>query len=131
MAGASFAAGIRITRGLLAPGGMLPQEELPSHVLVAFDLWFSELALAADPFGLLVSSLLRSFSMPAAGSVQSSLMTEVEPTACDTRASSAVSFPLRAITTAAPIPIPNSTDKNAVRSSRRKRGMGDNNPNSG
>jgi hypothetical protein len=58
MAGASFAAGIRITRGLLAPGGMLPQEELPSHVLVAFDLWFSELALAADPFGLLVSSLI-------------------------------------------------------------------------
>jgi hypothetical protein len=61
----------------------------------------------------------------------SSWMTEVEPTACDTRASSAVSFPLRAITAAAPIPIPNSTDKNAVRSSRRKRGMGDNNPNSG
>src|ERR1044072_4267872 len=59
--GASFAAGIRIARGLLVPGGMLPQEELPSHVVVAFVLWFSELALAADSFSLPVCSLLRSF----------------------------------------------------------------------
>jgi hypothetical protein len=110
---------------------MLPQEELPSHVVVAFVLWFSELALAADSFSLPVWSLLRSFSMPGAGSVRSSLMTEAEPTACGTGASSAVSFPLRAIMTAAPIPIPNSTEKNAIRSSRRKRGIGDNNPNSG
>jgi hypothetical protein len=49
----------------------------------------------------------------------------------DTRASSAGLFPLRAITAAAPIAIPNSTEKNAIRSSRRNRGVGDNNPNSG
>jgi hypothetical protein len=32
---------------------------------------------------------------------------------------------------AAPMPIPNNTEKNAVRSSRRKRGVGDKQPNSG
>jgi len=46
-----------------------------------------------------------------------------ELTPWDTRASSAL-FPLSAITAAAPIPIPNSTEKNAVRSSRRKRCWG-------
>jgi hypothetical protein len=69
MAGASFAAGIRIARASLTAGGMLPQEELPSHVVLAFVLWFSEVALAVEPFGLLVWSLLSSFSMPAARDV--------------------------------------------------------------
>jgi hypothetical protein len=57
-------------------------------------------------------------------------MTEVELSP-DTRASSAVLFSRRKITAAAPIAIPNSTEKNAIRSSRRNRGVGDNNPNSG
>jgi hypothetical protein len=34
-------------------------------------------------------------------------------------------FPLRAIIAAAPIPIPNSSERNAVRRSRRNRGVGD------
>jgi hypothetical protein len=58
-------------------------------------------------------------------------MTGVELAPCETRASSSLLFPLIAITAAAPIPIPNDTEKNAIRSSRRKRGEGDNNPNSG
>ena len=77
---ASFAAGIRIARGFLAPGTTLPQDALlPSHV-VEFVLWFSELASAMGPSCVLVWSLLSSFSMPAAcgllepntGSVRSS-----------------------------------------------------------
>jgi hypothetical protein len=92
-----------------------------------------------DPSGLLLWSLLTSFSMPAAcgllypniASVGRSLMTEVDLDPFDTRASSALLFPLSAITAAAPIPIPNSTEKNAIRSSRRKRGVGDKKPNSG
>jgi hypothetical protein len=49
----------------------------------------------------------------------------------DTCASSAVLFPLKAITAAAPIAVPSSTEKNTIRKSRRKRGVGDNKPNSG
>jgi hypothetical protein len=46
MAKASFAAGVRFARGLL------PQDELlPSHVVVALGLWFSELASAVDLSG--------------------------------------------------------------------------------
>jgi len=48
-----------------------------------------------------------------------------------TAASSVLLLPLNAIMAAAPMPIPNNTEKNAVRSSRRKRGVGDNQPNSG
>jgi hypothetical protein len=44
---------------------------------------------------------------------------------------SSVLLPLSAMMAAAPMPIPNNTEKNAVRSSRRKRGVGDNQPNSG
>jgi hypothetical protein len=58
-------------------------------------------------------------------------MTGAELAPCETRASSALLFPLIAITAAAPIPIPNNTEKNAIRSSRRKRGVGDKRPNSG
>ena len=67
MAKASFAAGIRIARGLLPGWGMLPQDELlPQHVVVAFVLWFSALVSAVDLSGSLVWSLLVSFSIPAA-----------------------------------------------------------------
>jgi len=104
MAKASFAAGIGIPRGLPAAEGTLRQAELlTSHVVVAFVLWFSELASGVDPSGLLVCS----------------------------GASSLLLLPLSAIMAAAPIPIPNSTEKNAVRSSRRSRGVGDKKPNSG
>jgi hypothetical protein len=48
-----------------------------------------------------------------------------------TAASSVLLLPLSAIMAAAPMPIPNNTEKNAVRSSRRKRGVGDKQPNSG
>jgi hypothetical protein len=50
---------------------------------------------------------------------------------CDTPASSACLFPLSAISAAAPIPIPSRSEKHAVRSSRRNRGVGDKTPNSG
>jgi pimeloyl-ACP methyl ester carboxylesterase len=40
-------------------------------------------------------------------------------------------FPLSAIIAVAPIPIPNSSDRSAVRRSRRNRGVGDKKPNSG
>jgi hypothetical protein len=44
MATPSFAAGFRIARGLLAGGEVVPQEGLvPSHVVVALGLSFSEL----------------------------------------------------------------------------------------
>src|SRR5262249_25679056 len=131
---ALFAAGICIPRGLPGGGGTLRQDELlASHVVVSLVL-----TSAVELSGLLVWSLLTSFSLPAAcgllypniASVGCSLMTEAELDPFDTRASS-VLFPLSAITAAAPIPIPNSTEKNAVRTSRRKRGVGDKKPNSG
>jgi hypothetical protein len=63
-------------------------------------------------------------------SVGSSLMTDAVLPPCDPRVSSPLLFPLSAITAAAPIPIPKSTEKNAVRRSRRNRGVGDKKPNS-
>jgi hypothetical protein len=58
IAKASFAAGVRFARGLL------PQDELlPSHVVVALGLWFSELASAVDLSGLPVWSLSSSCSI--------------------------------------------------------------------
>src|SRR6266487_3258991 len=53
-------------------------------------------------------------------------MTDAELPPCGPRVSSPLLFPLSAITAAAPIPIPNSSEKNAVRRSRRNRGVGDN-----
>jgi hypothetical protein len=58
MAKASFAAGARFARGLLPQDGLLP-----SHVVVALGLWFSELASAVDLSGLPLWSLLSSFSI--------------------------------------------------------------------
>jgi hypothetical protein len=96
-------------------------------------------ASVVEPSGLLVSALLTSFAMLAAcgllspntASAAGSLMTDAELTPRDTSALSALLLRLSAITMAAPIPIPNSTEKKAIRSSRRNRGVGDKKPNSG
>ena len=104
----------------------MPQEGLaPSHVVVVLGLSFSELTCALGPSDLLVCSFT---SLPNAAYVACSLKAALTP---DTRASLAVSVPRRAITAAAPIAIPISTEKNAIRNSRRNRGVCDSNPNSG